>query len=745
MKKAYFFSIICCCLLSNLTFSQEEKQICPDSLRSILNEIGHRIGKYDYEQAIEDSHLLISLSKETKNTYFSARGYNMLGHVYIDLKDSARAKKNYMLGLEYAQESKNDTLLMNSYNNLGNIYSEIPETSQKGIDYYNKVIDLAEKLNNPVQRLIPKSNIGWTYLDQGKYDKAFPYIQESLGILDSLMEQDPKNPDFNYYYSQIYMLHGRYYGHKKYWDTADFYFKNSISLAEEDTLILPASEAYEAYAQMLNKEGKYKEAFNALEKYNDYNSRIFEREKLNQMEISNARFKLSEYRRNLQLAEKEQKYQNQIIAKSNEKVVVMVLSSLVLMFILFFLNKINRDRKKLINELKYKNQQFREAKEEAERLSLLKTRFFSTVSHEIRTPLYGVVGLTSLLLEDESLAKHKTDLRSLKFSADYLLALINDVLQMNKMESNRVKLENVSFHLQDLVNSILNSFEFTRIQNKNVIHLEIDEQIPPYLIGDPVRLSQVLMNLVGNAMKFTERGNIYIRARQKDLTEERSVIHFEVQDDGPGIPESKKKVIFEEFSQLKTNNYSYQGTGLGLPIVKKLLHLFGSQIHLKSSEGEGATFSFSIKFKIDTKKTVQDVIDVDSFSEVTALPGHILIVDDNRINQIVTRRILEKKNFTCELAGDGETAIKMVKNGKFDLVLMDVNMPGISGTQASEQIREFNKEIPIVALTAVEVEEIREEISKAGMNDIIVKPYDVEQFYQIIYRNLISSGEPEEV
>lgn len=745
MKKAYFFSFLCCLIWCDFAFSQEENHICPDSLHSILDEIEYHIGKYDYEQAIEDSHLLINLSNENDNKYYLAKGYNMLGHVYIDLKDSARAKKNYMIGLEYAQESKNDTLLMYSYNNLGNIYSEIPSTSQKGIDYYNKVISLAEKLHDPEQRLIPKSNIGWTYMDEGKYEKAFPYLQESLGILDSLVEKDPGNSRNNYLYSQIYMLHGRYYDHKKYWDTADFYFKTSITLAEGDTLILPAAEAYEAYAKMLKHKGDYKKAFQALENYNKYNSKIFEREKLRQMEISNARFQLKEYRRNLEQAQQEQKYQDQLIAKSNEKVVVMVLSSLVLMFILFFLNKINRDRKKLINELELKNHQFKEAKEEAEKLSQLKTRFFSTVSHEIRTPLYGVVGLTSLLLEDESLAKHKTDLRSLKFSADYLLALINDVLQMNKMESNRVKLENVSFHLQDLTNSIVNSFEFTRIQNKNEIHVEIDPKIPPYLIGDPVRLSQVLMNLVGNAMKFTERGNIYIRATQKDLTSEKSIIYFEVEDDGPGIPESKKKVIFEEFSQLNSSNYNYQGTGLGLPIVKKLLKLFGSRIHLKSKEGEGATFSFSISFNIDANKTVEEVIGSNPHSDIVTIPGHILIVDDNRINQVVTRRILEKKKFTCDVAGDGETAIEKVKNGEFDLILMDVNMPGISGTEASMRIRKFNKQIPIVALTAVEVEEIREEINKAGMNDIIVKPYDVEQFYQIIYRNLVSNQQPEKV
>ncbi|MBT8296477.1 MAG: response regulator, partial [Gramella sp.] len=445
---------------------------------------------------------------------------------------------------------------------------------------------------------------------------------------------------------------------------------------------------------------------------------------------------LNQYKKDLLISEKEQKYQHEIIQKSKEKVVVMVFSSVGMIFILVFLYKVNRDRQRLIEKLKVKNLQYRDAKVDAERLSSLKTKFFSTVSHEIRTPLYGVIGLTSLLLEDKSLHKHKGDLKSLKFSADYLLALINDVLQMNKMESNEVKLENVPFSLQDLMKSIVNSFEFTRVQNKNTIILDIDPEIPANLIGDSVRLSQILMNLVGNAIKFTERGNIHIKAKQVRKDEEKSAIYFEIKDDGPGIPDSKKKMIFEEFSQLENSNYNYQGTGLGLPIVKRLLKLFNSKIKLESKEGEGSAFSFTISFKVDSSNILDTTKKEELLIPVNSGNRRILIVDDNRINQVVTKRILEKKDFECEVAGDGTTAIQMVRENHFDLILMDVNMPGISGLDASKEIRKFNDNIPILALTAVEVEEIREEIKTAGMSDIIIKPYDVQQFYQIVFKNL---------
>ncbi len=230
------------------------------------------------------------------------------------------------------------------------------------------------------------------------------------------------------------------------------------------------------------------------------------------------------------------------------------------------------------------------AKEEAERLSNLKTRFFSTVSHELRTPLYGVVGLASLLLEENKDKKQEDDLRSLKFSADYLLALINDVLQMNKMESKLIHLENGDFNMNELFQGIVKTFENTGKNGNLRIDLEVDSSIP-YLVGDSMRLSQIMMNLLGNAVKFTEKGRVWIKAVNTGCAKDKCRIYFEVGDTGIGIPQNKQEEIFEEFSQLKIQNLNYQGTGLGLPIVKKLLELFDSQIMLKSVEGEGSVLA----------------------------------------------------------------------------------------------------------------------------------------------------------
>src|SRR5690606_29653226 len=409
----------------------------------------------------------------------------------------------------------------------------------------------------------------------------------------------------------------------------------------------------------------YRAAYEAVQKFNDYRSQIFRQERLKQIEAANIMFDVSEYQRNLEIARSEQIYKDEVIEKSREKMLIMVISSIGLCLILLALVRIMTSRRKLIKELSEKNEELSIAKDEAERLSILKTKFFSTISHELRTPLYGVIGLTSILMEDKSLTKHEGDLKSLKCSADYLLALINDVLQMNKMESNLVKLENLPLHLKDLLKSIVKSFEFTRLQNQNAFHLKIDPAISDNLLGDSVRLSQVLMNIVGNAMKFTERGNIWLTASLTNDSNLDCKISFEVKDDGMGIPQNKQQIIFEEFSQLKSANYNCLGTGLGLPIVKKLLHLFDSEIYLESKEGVGSTFSFEIIFKKDLSFNLptnngDELLDKDLTLQ-QANEKKILIVDDNRINQVVTQRILEQKGFQCDICDNGKDAVEKVK------------------------------------------------------------------------------------
>ncbi|GAB2773952.1 response regulator [Salinimicrobium soli] len=727
MRKNYFFTVIGLLFCLQL-YSQQPPKTYKDSIETIAKAANEAYDSYDFNASLEYSWKLIELASPKEDYYNLHVGYNGLGTTYEVLEDTLRAKENYLKALEFAKKSENDTLLWYAYNNLGNVLTVDKETIEEGLDSYEKALELVSKLEVPEEALIPIINIAWTYLENGKSEKALPYLKEAWKLNKA---QDDKESESN-----LLTLFGMYHTGRGEYEEARDHFEIALEVAQKNNLLVQVSFAYKEYAKMLFKSGNFDEAYLALEKHQKYREKIFQKEKNLQREAVYGRFQTEEYKRDLATAQREQLYKDEVIAKTQQITIIMVISLIVMFVFLVLLYRNNRVRKELIAEQEQKNKELIAAKEEAERLSLLKTRFFSTVSHELRTPLYGVVGLTSLLLEDNKNEKQREDLKSLKFSADYLLALINDVLQMNKMESNLVHLENSGFNIQELFQGIVKSFETTGNLNSNEIQLQIDDEIPQTLIGDSMRLSQIMMNLVGNAVKFTENGQVWVKAERRSCQENKCRIYFEVGDTGSGIPKDKQEDIFEEFSQLKSQNQTYQGTGLGLPIVKKLLDLFGSKIELESEEGKGAVFSFVITFDIGEDRVVE-VSEGQPETMAEKVVKRILIVDDNRINQVVTERILLKRDFECRVAGSGEEALEIIRNETIDLVLMDVNMPGMNGMEATREVRKFNTNIPIIALTAVEVGEMREEILSAGMNDIINKPYDIPQFFSTIFRNML--------
>ena len=729
MRKNYLLSVFGY-LLCFTVFAQSSDKTYKTFTDSIANAASSAYYDYDFNRSIEHSLKLIELASEKNDFYNLNHAYNVLGVTYERLEDTLRAQENYVKALDFARLSRNDTLLWYAYNNLGNIYSSNKKTIGRGLDYYRKALEVSSRIPGSDQALTPVMNIAWTYLENHNYDQALPYLEKAWELSEKSKEIDLLTE------SNLNTLYGMYYSGREDYELSRDYFQAGINVAEKDTLIAEASFAYEEFAKMLFKSGNFSEAYTALEKHQNFREKVFDRDKQLQREAVYERFQTEEFKKDLQAAKREQLYKDEVLEKTQQLSTIMVIFLIVMFFFLVILFRNNKVRQKLISQLKDKNGELKLAKEEAERLSSLKTRFFSTVSHELRTPLYGVVGLASLLLEENKGKEQEDDLRSLKFSADYLLALINDVLQMNKMESNLIHLENTTFNINSLFQGIIKTFENTR-KNKCVrLDLEVDPSIP-VLVGDSMRLSQIMMNLVGNAVKFTEEGRIWVKAENRFCDKGKCLIYFEVGDTGIGIPKNKQEEIFEEFSQLKVQNLNYQGTGLGLPIVKKLVELFGSEIKIHSVEGEGSVFSFSIEFEQGAEAEDLKILGVDAAEAADKITSKILIVDDNRINQVVTRRILEKRDFECLVANSGEEALEILRATPLDIVLMDVNMPGMNGMETTRKIREFNTAIPVIALTAVEVGELKEEILEAGMNDIINKPYDIPQFFNTIFRNLL--------
>ena len=398
----------------------------------------------------------------------------------------------------------------------------------------------------------------------------------------------------------------------------------------------------------------------------------------------------------------------------------------------------NQIKLKTNDLLHTKNKELETARDAAVQAVEAKTNFLSTVSHELRTPLYAVTGLTHLLLEENPTSKQLEHLNALKFSGDYLLNFINDILQINKIDADKLDKLSIEFSLKKALTEVIDSLRQSATQNNTQLILDYDNNIPLSIKSDPIKISQVFMNLVGNAIKFTKDGTVNIITKLVEQEGDQATIYFEIKDSGIGISEEKLSSIFESFEQGSIQiNRKYGGTGLGLTIVKSLLGLFNSKIEVKSKIGKGTSFFFEIT--VDSRNEIIDNTPVEMIQKAYQLEGlHILIVEDNKINQVITKKMLQKKKITCDIANNGYEAIDLVKTKKFDAILMDIHMPGISGDEATREIRKFDLETPIIALTAISLDDSLDAFYAAGCNDVVTKPFDPELFYRKIGENIFN-------
>jgi PAS domain S-box-containing protein len=370
------------------------------------------------------------------------------------------------------------------------------------------------------------------------------------------------------------------------------------------------------------------------------------------------------------------------------------------------------------------------AKEEALQLSRAKDMFISVMSHEIRTPLNAVIGMSHLLLDDNPIETQKENLGILKFSAENLMTLINNILDFTKIETSNIELEKTDVNLRELVQSITHSMQFNASEKKIYIKFNIDEDTPEIVIGDRTRLCQILLNLTGNAVKFTEAGGVTVDLRVIEQTDKYVKIRFSVSDTGIGIANDKINTIFESFKQAEADtSRKYGGTGLGLAITKSLVELHDARINVDSVLGQGSTFWFTIKFDKGYTNANNNNNKVE-----TGLQLNVLVVDDNQINRLLINKVLTKWGATIDFAENGLEAInKIERNGNFDVVLMDIHMPVMGGLEATEIIRSkgdpYYQQLPIIALTASMLNNEINEMGNAGMNDYILKPFDPKSLF----------------
>jgi signal transduction histidine kinase len=391
-----------------------------------------------------------------------------------------------------------------------------------------------------------------------------------------------------------------------------------------------------------------------------------------------------------------------------------------------------------VAEMEQKNAELEIAKSKSEVSAQAKSLFLSSMSHEIRTPMNTIIGVTNLMIDEDPKPEQQEYLKILKFSSEGLLALINDILDFSKIDAGKIEFEHIDFNFQELLNDIVN-MQKLRAAEKNISKkCVIDKDIPEMITGDPNRLAQILTNIIGNAVKFTEQGKITVDVLLEKAKGNNLFIKFSVIDTGIGIPAEQLEKIFESFTQAgKYITRRFGGTGLGLAITKKLLELQNSRIYVESTEGKGSIFYFTLEFKrslVNVSHESKLNITKPKFESLNGVK--ILMAEDNETNQIVAQKFLKKWDVDLDIANNGLEAIEKVNMNKYDLILMDLQMPLLDGYEATEKIRIIDngkyKDLPIIALTASALIDVNDRIILTGMDDYITKPFIPNELYSKI-------------
>jgi len=644
---------------------------------------------------------------------------NNIGIIYKIQGDYSKALEFYKRSLAMFEEDDSKMGISIALGNIGEIYSEqgnFPEA----LNYLNRSLEIGEEINDYNRITGALVSIGDVYCKQSAYTKAMDYYKQSLKI------GEERNTNWSITRSLLGI--GTIYKLLHEEKLAVEWCKKGLIMAEESRSMRNQRSAckclYDAYKALdnSNQSLKYLERLLILD---DSLKKEETATKLQQMEF--ARQMLAD-----SLTRAESKHQTEMahqveLGKKDRAKNIFIVSGLIILVIagglfnrMYFVRKTNA-------RLKIE-------KDRAERSEQFKHQFLANMSHEIRTPMNSIMGMTDIILRRNPKKDHLTYLNAIKESSNSLLLIINDILDLSKIEAGKAEFEHIQFSLDHVLHKVKTIMGLRAKEKRLILRVKKLKDVPDLFIGDPNRLIQVLINLVGNAIKFTEKGSVSIRVEPGELTiGNHKMIRFSIEDTGIGIEPDRLEKIFWGYEQAYSDtSRKYGGTGLGLAISKELVELQGGQINVLSKKGKGSKFSFELPLEIDETKHEELVKPVTNDKKDIAkkLKGtSILLVEDNEFNIMVAKEELEDaiQDVKVVVAKNGQEAIEMLEKIKVEIVLMDLQMPVIDGFEATTSIRNLNSEkakVPIIAMTANVMKEEVEKCIKMGMNGYISKPFE---------------------
>ncbi|MBU2927473.1 ATP-binding protein [Winogradskyella psychrotolerans] len=734
--KYYIFVFLAC--FCSLIFAQqdeaEDKDMLSLRLKEHLNQAKLDNERGNYYNAKDNLDKALDIAEKIDDKTSQGTIHTKIAKVQFFVGEEDQATVSLSKAIQLQRDNSDYSNLAITYNIKGVIFSTQQEYD-KALTYYTSAKNLFEQVDREEYISEVTLNEAKAYIAQEQYEEAKTMLEQTIILA--------KKYDQKHLLSSALIQSGKVYSALKYPEMALSQTEEGLVIAQSQNIIENINEAFVTLSEIHEQNGNYKRAHEYIKKHIHLSDSILNVKRENIVSgISGQSINNYKDAENAQL-----KAQITEVSAESAFTRITTILSIALITILSLLTlslyKNNNIRLNTNTMLHKKNDELIVAKEKAELASKTKANFLSTVTHELRTPLYAVTGLTNMLLDEDPKEHQVPHLKSLKFSGDYLLTFINDILQINKIEANKVEIDPEHFNLKNKLENVISALSNSAKDQDTKIHFEYEKGLPETFLGDQLKISQILINLLGNAIKFTKDGDIWVRTYKVDLKDNTYKLRFEIEDNGIGITKEKQEHMFESFSQGSVQiNRKYGGTGLGLSIVKGLIQILKGKIDLKSELGKGTTFFFEIPLEYDEVIDKTEVVEVKKENKMKGLDlsnVKILIVEDNKINQMITKKILNKMDLYCDVVDNGEAAVEQVKEVAYDVVLMDIHMPGISGLEATKIIRTFDKELTIFALTAVTLEDKMHEFGEAGFDDIISKPFKQDDFEDKLHAAL--SGE----
>ncbi|RAJ22332.1 hypothetical protein LX77_02644 [Gelidibacter algens] len=739
MSQSNYYIVAFFVLISSALFSQnaadDDIDILQMRIQNYISQSGFETERGDYYNAKDNLEKALVIASNIGDKKSEGSIHTKIAKVQFIVEEPESALISLTKAAELQRETNDYANLAITYNVRGILHTSKKEY-QVALDYFNSAKTKFEE--EGLERFIADVNLNEAkvYIELEDYKIAKAKLEKTIILTKK--------------YNQVGLLSsalinsGKVHQKLGNQELALSMAKEGLELAERNSIYEYINDGYLTLSEIYQENEDYKLANQYLKKHIQLSDSLLDIKRENLSPEKKSQF-INEYKDS---ERKKMAVELEEADASNNLTRITTILSIALITILSLLTlslyKNNNIRLKTNNMLHKKNDELIVAKEKAELASKTKANFLSTVTHELRTPLYAVTGLTNMLLDEEPKPDQISHLKSLKFSRDYLLTFINDILQINKIEANKVDLDPEIFNLRKKVENVISALSNSALDNNTKLHYEYDKDLPSTFTADQLKISQILINLIGNAIKFTKDGDIWVRLKKLNQTDDVFTIRFEIQDNGIGITKEKQEHMFESFSQGSIQiNRKYGGTGLGLSIVKGLIEILKGKIYLKSELGKGSSFFFEIPLTYSPEPIITEK--PKNPNEINALDLtniKILVVEDNKINQMITRKILNKMSLYCDVVDNGEDAVERVKEVQYDVVLMDIHMPGISGLEATKIIRTFDKELTIFALTAVTLEDKMHEFDEAGFDDIISKPFKQEDFEKKLFTALKSNQKP---